>query len=404
MPTGPHRTRRFPTTPFATGARSITRPRPSPSSPPCSAPSSAPGAHPRPTPPPRTAPGRSTSRPRAGFRPRRRRPVGRRQRSPVADGPQGPTTVLEPAPLGVVTTAADFTSGLRQLGRTQRPVTEHYTTTTGKRRERTARMTETRLAFADAAGHRMDLVVRVAADGVGYRYVLPARDGDAVTVRRESSAFRLPTKAPPGSCRTRPTTSARTPRRPHRPPRRLLRLPSLFRVRDDYVLLSESDVDGATRAATWSTKPEPAASTSSSPTANRSPQGPVGDAVAHRDDRRPGHRRGVDAHRRPRAAVPGPRHLLDPARPGGLVLARRIRRRPARPGDPEAVRRLQRGARLGVHLVDDGWKTTDWMPELIRYADRRGCGSCCGRTGPTWTPRRSARPTSERPSAGAPPE
>src|SRR5689334_19402719 len=99
--------------------------------------------------------------------------------------------VLSPAPVGLRTTGADLTRGLRFVSRTDRVVSEQYSMTTGKRRVRSVQGNEARLAFATAAGARIDLVVRAAPDGVAYRYVVPG----PVTVTGEASAFSLPTGA-----------------------------------------------------------------------------------------------------------------------------------------------------------------------------------------------------------------
>ncbi|MFI1044698.1 glycoside hydrolase family 97 catalytic domain-containing protein [Streptomyces griseoruber] len=101
-------------------------------------------------------------------------------------------TVLEPSPLGIVTEQADLSQGLRFLHARNRTVDERYRAVSGKRLDRRAHMRETRLSFATAAGARLDLVVRAAADGVAYRYVLPTGYGD---VLGEASAFRLPADA-----------------------------------------------------------------------------------------------------------------------------------------------------------------------------------------------------------------
>ncbi|MBW8821163.1 MAG: glycoside hydrolase family 97 catalytic domain-containing protein, partial [Streptomyces sp.] len=58
--------------------------------------------------------------------------------------------------------------------------------------DRLVRMNETRLSFATAAGSRLDLVVRASADGIAYRYALPAGSGD---VLGEASAFNIPADA-----------------------------------------------------------------------------------------------------------------------------------------------------------------------------------------------------------------
>jgi alpha-glucosidase len=156
---------------------------------------------------------------------------------------RGATTVLEPAPVGVVTAAADLTSGLRLDARHTRRVTEHYTMTTGKQLRRTARMTETRFSFTGRGGARLDLLVRVSDDGIAYRYALPGNG--AVTVEREASAFRLP-----GSARAWLTPYTPNYERVYTPTTAAgaadgsYAYPSLFRVGDTYTLLTESDVDG----------------------------------------------------------------------------------------------------------------------------------------------------------------
>lgn len=101
-------------------------------------------------------------------------------------------TVLEPSPVGIVTEQADLSQGLRFLHREDRRIEERYRTKSGKRLDRKVRMNETRLSFTSAAGARLDLVVRASADGVAYRYVLPADHGD---VLGEASAFDLPADA-----------------------------------------------------------------------------------------------------------------------------------------------------------------------------------------------------------------
>ncbi|MEU1518727.1 glycoside hydrolase family 97 catalytic domain-containing protein [Streptomyces sp. NPDC005811] len=101
-------------------------------------------------------------------------------------------TVLEPSPLGIVAEQADLSQGLRFLHARNRTVDERYRAVSGKRLDRRVHMRETRLSFATEAGARLDLVVRAAADGVAYRYVLPTGYGD---VLGEASAFRLPADA-----------------------------------------------------------------------------------------------------------------------------------------------------------------------------------------------------------------
>lgn len=153
--------------------------------------------------------------------------------------------VLAPSPAGITTADADLTEGLRPAGRpTTRLVHEHYTMTTGKRLERHARMTETRLPFTGEDGNRLDLVVRAAPDGVAYRYVLPG--AGARTVTGEASAYHLPADAPawllpynPQYERERVETTAAAAETGE------YGNPSLFRIGPNFVLLTESDVDGS---------------------------------------------------------------------------------------------------------------------------------------------------------------
>ena len=149
--------------------------------------------------------------------------------------------ILAPAPLGLRTEGADLSGNLRFTGSRTRTVVEHYTMTTGKRRDRATRMTERRLSFTGDGGARLDVVVRVAPDGVAYRYELPE---DAV-ITGEASAFTLPADAPAWllpynawyEANRLATTAGGAPAGDYGHP-------SLFQVGDTFALLTESDVDG----------------------------------------------------------------------------------------------------------------------------------------------------------------
>jgi alpha-glucosidase len=150
-------------------------------------------------------------------------------------------TVLAPAPVGLQTVEVDLSTGLRVVDADRRTVVERYEMTTGKRLRRSTRMSELRLALRGAGNAAMDLVVRVAPDGVAYRYELPA----PLTVTGEASAFTLPAEAPawllPYNAwyeQNRVATTAAGA------PAGDFGNPSLFQVGDDFALLTESDVDG----------------------------------------------------------------------------------------------------------------------------------------------------------------
>ncbi|RSM46488.1 alpha-glucosidase [Actinoplanes sp. ATCC 53533] len=155
---------------------------------------------------------------------------------------RGGRPVLDPGAVGIVTEQADLSSGLRFLRRTDRTVTERYTTTAGKRTERRAVMSEARFAFEGTGGARLDLVVRAAPDGVAYRYALPAGSG---AVLRETSAFEVPAGGAAWLARYRqdyenpylPTTAGAAASGEYEHP-------ALFESPGGFLLLTESDVDG----------------------------------------------------------------------------------------------------------------------------------------------------------------
>jgi alpha-glucosidase len=143
--------------------------------------------------------------------------------------------------IGIRTAAADLTRGLRQLSSTTRTVQESYHMTTGKRLDRTVQHTETRISIAGTGNVRFDLVLRVAPDGVAYRYELPA----PVDVLSEASAFAMPANANAWllpynpqyeNNRFRTTASGAAVAEYGNP--------SLFQSGQDWVLLTESNVDG----------------------------------------------------------------------------------------------------------------------------------------------------------------
>ncbi|PSL02433.1 alpha-galactosidase-like protein [Haloactinopolyspora alba] len=152
----------------------------------------------------------------------------------------GGENVLAPAPIGIVTDGADLSTGLRLVEHSERIVTENYTTTTGKETTRHRVMRAATFSFAGDGGTELDVEVRVATDGVAYRYRLPDRDGTTV-VSGEASSWRLPTDAPawllPHTAwyeepRTETTVgTAATDDYGH---------PALFDVDGTYVLLAES--------------------------------------------------------------------------------------------------------------------------------------------------------------------
>lgn len=160
-------------------------------------------------------------------------------------------TILSPSPIGIETSAADLTRNLSFVQRSNRTVTESYTMTTGKQRNRNTTYTESTLSFTGSGGARLDVVVRASDNGAAYRYVLPG--SGSVTVRREASSWTVPTSStawlvPPHSEDQGfwfQSTAGGAPTNTYR-------VPALFDVGGTYALLAETNLDGRYAAASLS--------------------------------------------------------------------------------------------------------------------------------------------------------
>jgi len=145
--------------------------------------------------------------------------------------------------LGLRTTEADLTHDLKLIGTSQRQLTEHYRMTVGKRLDRTSNLSETRYALQNAKGQKLDVVVRIGNDGVAFRYELPGTT--QATVTGEATSFAVPASAQawllpysPEYEKERFQTTAGTAAAGQ------YGYPSLFRVGDSYMLITEANADG----------------------------------------------------------------------------------------------------------------------------------------------------------------
>ncbi len=100
---------------------------------------------------------------------------------------------LEDSPLGVRRHDQTFVEGLRLLD-ARDPVTieDRYQTPAGKRRDHVVRGRERVLAFANARGARLDVIVRAHDDGVAIRYRFPEIDAVPKRVFEELTGFHVP--------------------------------------------------------------------------------------------------------------------------------------------------------------------------------------------------------------------
>jgi len=150
-------------------------------------------------------------------------------------------TVVRPSPVGIMTERADLSSGLSLTGKSRRAIFEHYRTTSGKKRDRVVRATETTYRFTSSAGE-LGFVVRESPDGVAYRYELPRNYG---AVTGEASAFVLPADSVAWLAKFRrdyenpflQSTAGAAEQAEYMHP-------ALFEVGGSYALITESDVDG----------------------------------------------------------------------------------------------------------------------------------------------------------------
>ncbi|MEU0882616.1 glycoside hydrolase family 97 catalytic domain-containing protein [Lentzea sp. NPDC005914] len=152
-------------------------------------------------------------------------------------------TVLNPSALGIRTTAADLSTGLQFVSRSDRTVREQYTTMSGRRRQHQADANETTLRFTKGT-ERLDVVFRVSADGLGYRYVL----GKSATVTGEATDFAVPPNAKavllPWDNGRQDYENIHTHTTVAQAPQVAYGYPSLFQVDGTWLLLTESDLTG----------------------------------------------------------------------------------------------------------------------------------------------------------------
>ncbi|WP_410812553.1 glycoside hydrolase family 97 catalytic domain-containing protein [Micromonospora sp. 067-2] len=279
-------------------------------------------------------------------------------------------TVLEPAAVGLATTAVDLTTGLSFVSRTDGTVNVSYTTLAGKTRQRQGTATESQFVFSRGST-RMTVFVRVSGDGIAYRYEL-AGGG---TVTREASTFQVPGSSPAylstfmdyyeNQYSATTAAGAATADYAH---------PALFRVGSNWALISESDVDGrysgarlTHTAGTGRYTVKLADAQVTFPGALVTPWrtaiiGTLDTIVGSTldDDVAPPSRIADTSWIKPGRAAWS---WLD----GGRATQQSLSRQKAYV-DYAARQRWE------YVIVDDGWKSVTWMPELITYAKARNVG------------------------------
>jgi alpha-glucosidase len=101
--------------------------------------------------------------------------------------------VVEDSPLGIRRADQSFTTGLKLLRASESTsIDERYETPHGKRRLHHVRANERTVSLSNAAGARLDLVLRAHDDGVALRYRFPETDAAPRTVVEELTSFHMP--------------------------------------------------------------------------------------------------------------------------------------------------------------------------------------------------------------------
>jgi len=104
--------------------------------------------------------------------------------------------VLSESRLGLVAGDADFSRGLKLVGRSDvERVNEVYELATAKRRLNTYEARRRTYRLATAAGQRMDVVFQVSNDGIAFRHVFPETGTEERVILEEATSFRLPAGA-----------------------------------------------------------------------------------------------------------------------------------------------------------------------------------------------------------------
>lgn len=102
-------------------------------------------------------------------------------------------TVIENAPLGLVTDFADFSTGMKETGDKQSLLTRHYTQDKIKRSAVDVNANRSVVKYDGDDGKKFEMEWHVADDGVAFRYMVPRQNGKgSMVVMEEKSSFRFP--------------------------------------------------------------------------------------------------------------------------------------------------------------------------------------------------------------------
>lgn len=103
-------------------------------------------------------------------------------------------TILEPSPLGIVTSVEDFSRGLKLESVQHTDISESINLNRCKQSNADYTACTMVATYSNPKGQKINMEFRLSDDGLGYRYLIPRNDGERVVcnVERELSGFKFP--------------------------------------------------------------------------------------------------------------------------------------------------------------------------------------------------------------------
>ena len=152
-------------------------------------------------------------------------------------------TVVNASPIGIETPHGRFPEAYELVGRDSTVIDDRFRTTTGKRRDHHHRATQFTYRFEAATGRTVKFVLRVAPDGVAYRYQIGG-DGTFL-LSGEHSGFRLPSGAVAWLFKYARDHESVGKHDVSGLADGEFTMPGLFETTNGWVLVSEANVDGS---------------------------------------------------------------------------------------------------------------------------------------------------------------
>ena len=284
------------------------------------------------------------------------------------------TRVLDPSPYGIRTPYGQFPDDFALREQSQAEIDETYELSHGKESSPHHLATETTLTFAGDGG-TVDLQIRVATDGVAYRYHIEG-DHDQYLLPGDESGFRFPDGAVAWVSEYQANHEGHSCQSPVTALEGEYNLPGLFRVGESWALIAEAGVDGTWMAGRLAPADDH----------------PVGVDIAFPEASPTSHVWGHDPVTSPwRVAIVGDlATVVESTLPTDLIEGPAFDPEWVEPGrvawswwssgsqvrDFETLKDYvdyaeERGWEYA--LVDAGWDEA-WLPDLVDYADERGVG------------------------------